>query len=158
MEQVENKVPNFIKNRIDLRHQTLSLFNSAVETLKSNENDVITIGADTGVLIMTNFGVVSGNIKELGTSEESTEETKPGQLVFKMLLEALLKTRNQYLSEDEESIGQENLRVINDSSFVVLENVVVTPFANPNVKTKFESLMLFTDQIVGITFGSVKID
>jgi|GEM_PF-1378407 len=154
MEQ-NNRTPNFLNNRVDLRYHTLTMLNSGIESLKSKENNEISISDDTRVFIMTNFGLIAADIKELGVSDNSSENVKPGQKLFQLMLEALLNSRNNYLSEQEELIGQGNLRVINDSSFVVLENVTVIPFANPNTKSNLDSLILFTDQIVGISFGTV---
>ncbi|AYB39708.1 hypothetical protein [Brevibacillus laterosporus] len=157
MEEI-NQTPNFIKNRIDLKIQTLTLFNSAIETMKSEGIAGISLGSDTNVLIITNFGIVSGDIKQIRVQENSDESEKPGQIVFKMLIETLVKSRNTFLSKEEDLIGHENVRAINDSSFVILENVTVTPFSNPNMKTHLESMILFSDQISGISYGASKVE
>ena len=44
---------------------------------------------------------------------------------------------------------------INDSVTIILKDVTIMPFSSPNVKINLSALSLFTDQIVGFTYGSL---
>lgn len=45
---------------------------------------------------------------------------------------------------------------INDSVTIILKDVTIMPFSSPNVKINLSALSLFTDQIVGFTYGSLQ--
>lgn len=140
----EEKVPTYIKNRVDLKASTIHSFSAAIEFLKT-PHDNISLGPDTRLILMTNFGMVEGTLQ---STMQSDDEKTTGTVIS----DALIKTRNTFLAEDEETLDTDTIS--NNFSLITISNAKVTPYSNPAAVSIYEVLNLFTDQIVGFTFGS----
>ncbi|MEZ2659278.1 hypothetical protein [Aneurinibacillus aneurinilyticus] len=162
MDEKKFEVPNFSQNTVDVKKYILGAFNTLVKGIQSGKMKGVEVGKDNQIMILTNFGTVYGNIQSL-TEEHDNNNATPwdaSQEFMKIINEQALQLSEHLLSRDEKEISPENLRVINHSSPIYLENVTVIPYANPSSNLKFPSLLIFSDQIVGISFGSpqVKLD
>lgn len=141
----DKEVPNFIKNRVDLRFLTVNCFNGAIELLKAGKLKNISMTRETQTIIITNFGVITGKILNW---EENQEDD-----FFKATIDGAVDSRNKLLSKIEQE-NTEELRPINDSSFIVVKNANIKPYANPTSNFSIAEMILFTDQIVGLSAGS----
>lgn len=151
----DNKLPELIKNRLDLKMITLTSVMDTIDILKSGKIDGISISPKTSIMIFTNFGMVEGENVCFSDSEDS-KPLSTSEIV-KKLIETCFIIRNNEIAKLEEE--NKDLKLINDSSAVILENVTITPYANPMNKLRMQHLILFTDQIAGISFGEFqKID
>lgn len=141
----DNKVPRFLKNRLDLRFYTVNCFSEAIEYIKAGKIENVSMSQDTKTIIITNFGIITGDILNYGEEEDGD--------ILKAIIDGTVGSRNRSLSEIEEE-NTENLRPINDSSFIIVKNAKIRPYANFTNNFKIAEMMLFTDQIVGLSAGS----
>ena len=137
----EKKIPDFIKNRLDVKCQSVYAFDAAVEMLKLPKDHIL-LSPETKVIIVTNFGTVVGEM--VGPQEK-------GETISQMVINSFISSRNNIWADNES-----DKNVINNSSIVIVKNAKVTPFANPICSTNFEILCLFSDQIVGFSFGAAE--
>lgn len=141
---------DLIKDRIDLKSLTFQCFNTAIEVLKSNEFEGISVSPNTSLVILTDFGIIQGSyIPNLESEDDSNESA--GEIFVRTITGKVFEIRNKRLVE----LKSENpeLKLINDSSSIVLSDVTITPYSNPSSKSHIGLLTLFTDQIVGFSFG-----
>jgi len=141
-----DNIPELLKNRIDVKAFTFDALCTAIDTIKSGEVEGVSIDAEAKIIIFTNFGIVEGTPISLLPKNSESNTSNIGALY-----KAIFKARNINLKELESQ--NENLTLINDASVIVLENAVITPYANPLNKTHSNNLVLFTDQIVGLAIG-----
>jgi hypothetical protein len=141
----EAKVPNFLQNRIDLKAMTIRTFGVTIDTFRNLPDRPY---GDLNSIVMTNFGLIEGEIIDL--SDEGDERVLP----FKSLAVAMFDARNNVLTERESLIGEENIRVVNDSSMFLVVNATLIPFSNPQNRFNIGEILLFTDQVVGLTAGN----
>lgn len=87
--------------------------------------------------VITNFGHVYCEVCD--SSEPSSDSEK-------ITLEAL-----KFIGESAKRLPKNN----GNSQIVTLKNVTIKPFTNPNLAVNYKVLVLFVDQIVGITFGYI---
>lgn len=116
---------------MNLRKFTIENFERILDSLK--QNDKI---SDCNFIIITNFAYIVCGIFQ-----------------------------GENLSSDDEEIARKVLDAVNnilpksannDSTTILLKNVVIRPFINPAVQLYHKTLVLFVDQIVGITFGNLR--
>ncbi|MED0670585.1 hypothetical protein P4S95_10270 [Aneurinibacillus aneurinilyticus] len=153
MDEITYEVPNFVQNTIDMKRAILLSFNAAIEGIKSGEIKSAQVNDGGQMMIMTNFGIVYCDIKSLDEEVDTTNSSDVNQIISEVLTNQVIKGTDHAIAQYEKEIGTENLRVINDSSPIYLENVTVIPYGNPAAKFNFPSLLLFSDQIVGISAG-----
>jgi hypothetical protein len=135
-----------IRKGIDLKALKVYMFNSILESFKSGEFEGITVGKDTKTLLITNFGVVEGTIRKIGDYEESNLS----QVFFSSVTSSMLKAANEEMSKLEED---RDITEINQSTMIYLTDVLISPFDNPRSKTQLDNLLLFSDQVVGVSAG-----
>lgn len=145
-----NKVPQFMQNGIDFKKAVASYFYGMIDMAKNGELDGITIGEKTNVKILTNFGTIDGRAIYFDEASEGKMATDDSA---SFLYASVIKAVDMTMADQEAKIGSDNLRVINQTGRLVLADAVVTPYANPSFKFNYTRLLVFTDQIVGITFG-----
>lgn len=142
----EIKEPNFLKSSIDFKKMTVMTFFDAIERMKKGEIEGVTIGSKTALRVITNFGLIEGKAVFL---DASGKQSAPVDTLYF----ALLQGADILMSDLEADITPENLRTINQTGRLLLKDVIITPFSSPQNKFSLERLLIFTDQIVGITFG-----
>jgi len=134
---LELNKPNFIKNRVDLKAATVNMFASAINVLKTDNTELVS--KETKVFLFTNFGVIEGDIPV--TEEENLSSDPIGNAFFQI--------RNNGLAKIEEE--SEKLQVSNNVSIVTIRDAIIHPFNGET--SSIGILYLFSDQIVGFTYG-----
>jgi hypothetical protein len=133
------KTPNFIQERIDLKNESI------LATVRVLGNQGLEDGRE--VTILSTIGLVKGTVQsEFGLEEEGNEVIKQN--------DAIMKERNEYLADVIED--DESPLVINNYALLTLTDVEIIPF-NPcsGSSFKMDVLNLFSDQIVGYTYGKL---
>lgn len=141
-----NNNSKFKNDSLDLKAFTFECFSTAIEILKSGEIEGISIGENTSVLILTDIGLVEGTIMM-----KNPANTNPNERFAHFVMTNTINAFNEQLDK----IKSENsaLSIINNSDSIILKNVVITPYSNPGSKINLATLILFTDKILGISFG-----
>lgn len=119
---------------VDIRALTFESFRYTLKTMQGKPDSVL---KDNCVIVLTNFGQIFCKIDD----KESI-----GEIIAK----AVLKARDSTL----ETIEPET-PTINECKTLLLKDVVIIPFANPQVRLNYNVITLFTDQIVGLSIGSL---
>ena len=121
-----------------LKH--LIAMSAVIETLKTGiaDNDFsVSMSEDTKMMFYTSSACISGDFylpdQDSGITQFSEKE----------LLDVIIKTSSEVLKDNGTS----------ESSPIYLKNVTITPFSNPNVKMKLEFFCLYSEQVVGLSFG-----
>jgi len=149
MSEEENKVPDFMVNSLDFKKVVVSNFCSMIDTFKTGNIEGISMSQDTTVKIIMNFGVIDGQVI---LSEESLDKlTNENFSAF--IYNTLNQSANGFMATYEAKIGVDSLKPINQTGRLVIANATITPFANLQSTYKVERMLIFTDQIVGITIG-----
>ena len=125
-----------MEKNVNMRAVTFLAFREALRILQSEEGKYHVL-KDNRLIILTDFGQIFCNV----------DNDTPDSL-GKFLANTVLNIRDKSL----EGLSSE-VSVTDDCELLVLENVVVVPFANPQVRLNYNVLTLFADQIVGISFG-----
>ena len=143
MSEEKLEIPKLLEDRIDLRALTVNTFIQAIELLTSGKLDSISVDNNTKVVIYTTIGTITGQLFE-EFKENSTEQH------YSIIHEQIMKSRNFKLEQFEK---EDVNRIINDSGYIALSNVTISPYGNP-AEHKMPYFLLFPEQIVGITFGT----
>lgn len=141
MNEVENssKAPDFITNRLDVKFHTIVAFQAAINKIKESNAETLSIGPETQVHIITNFGTVTGEI----VMDHLVKE------VINVLETVVVDSRNEELSrmETADSI------IVNNTATLFIRNAVLRPFTDPRHTIEYPSFHIFVDQIVGFSWG-----
>ncbi|WP_034440340.1 hypothetical protein [Clostridium ihumii] len=138
--------PNLIEDRIDLKCLTFDCFCKSIDFLKSGELKNISVGENTTIVILTNFGIMEGIPLKLSNTKDT-----PSEILINELIPKIFEIRNDEIIRLKEK--NENLSLINDTSSILLKDVTIRPYSNPECISHIKYLTLFSDQIVGISFG-----
>ena len=122
-----------MQNKIDIKAVKLnalgSILNSPEVGLSKNR-----------VVLLTDSSLIYGTYVD---QNKIAEDTKNAELsLHKIVLDAA-KSYSKSATEG----------TINSSVSIVLKDVTIMPFAAPNVKINLATLSIFSDQIVGYTYG-----
>lgn len=149
---MQNPTSKLLANEIDLKSLTFhcidEMLNASLDTIKSGEIEGASINGDINTIIVTNFGIVKGDLVKEQTSTNDESLGFSEAVILKSI-----EIRNDEISKLENENAQ--LKLINDTRAIVLKNVTITPYANSNTPFKLENLILFSDQIVGISIGEI---
>lgn len=144
---MENEKPKLMENSIDLKALTFTSFSEIVNFMKSSKDPVI--GPNTSIVLLTNFGIVQGTQMEFNATEDDSVNA-----VMNVIISNTFDLRNKHISKLENQ--NEQLKIINDCRSIVLKDVTITTYVNPDSKINLGQLILFSDQIVGMSFGEMK--
>lgn len=147
----ENQTPNFMVNSIDFKKTVINYFFQMVNAIKNGEIEGVTFGEKNTVRILTNFGLIEGKV--INFDEEGMEQITAEKDFASIFYSAAIKGADMSMAKYEDEIGSDKLKVVNQTGRLVLADAVVSPYANPQNKFSISRLLVFTDQIVGITFG-----
>ncbi len=146
---MDNKQSKLLTSRIDMKNYTISMFAREIGTTYKDTSD-INNPHQIKPMFLTSFGMIQGELVE--NHNNSIQEDN--RSIIDPMFVPLMKKRNETIAEWEQEIG-ENARLINDCQFMMLKNVVVTPYASPQDHIELDELILFSDQIVGISAGKL---
>jgi hypothetical protein len=140
----EEKIPPFLKDCIDVKAMTIIGLSTAIKSMIKSKTEPI-LSTNTKVLIITNFGSIEGNIVSYLDNEEDSN-------LAKIISDGLFNVKNRMMSAIQDDIGQPI--VTNNTGIVTILDATVTPHGNPLVVSQYKILHIFSDQIVGFTFGN----
>lgn len=136
---------NTFKNWWDFKKLMLRSFGKTLRSRKEKG----AFDADTQVTILTNFGTVYADFLESGDLTSNKDLPLTDMYVqFKQALDQSL-----FAAEGEE--GETDIKVVVPSGAICLVNAVVVPYANLAKPMKYPELILYSDQIAGVTFSKV---
>ncbi len=148
---MNNDIPKLIKDRIDLKALTYDYCNSCVEILKNGKISEVSISQSTQVSIVTNFGLVTGDM--IKPFEDNEKELDVSTKLTSVIYEKTVELRNEHIQKLIDN--NPDVALINDSSILLLSNVTITPFGNPSNKFNLQNFCIFTSEILGFTFGEL---
>lgn len=119
---------------IDVRAMTFEAFRCAIEALQEKPDADL---KDNCVIILTNFGQIICKVDD----QESV-----GEIIAKVVLQVRDSTLQKIPPETP---------VINKCKTLLLKNVVIIPFSNPQLRLNYDVIALFTNQIAGISIGKL---
>lgn len=134
------EMPKSLENLIDLKLLTLKTFQMCIDRLKNDES--ITLSQKTNLIIFTSSASIMGTVV--------LDEDKD---IRDVLNSILLSTRKSLLKQIEHS----NSEVINRSGVIVIKDATIRPFSNPAATFNVAVLNIFTDQILGFSFGELQL-
>lgn len=137
IEEGTENCPEFIKKRIDVKVETIIAANTVLNELTKEKM----IHENAKIMIVTNFGVVEGTLKH---------EVDTNDMAQRISMDSA-KIRNNHLSKLEKEVASPI--ITNNNYFVTILDAKVIPFSNSRNKLTFAALNLFSDKIVGFTFG-----
>ncbi len=129
-----------ILSRVDLRQITIDELNGILKL--ANEEH----GATFKFLFLTNFGFIQGEIVDDLDGNVSQEELTD----FGIAINKTVEFRRETIMEAEKL--NDSLRPINDAGFFHLKNVIIKPYAGGS-RHQINEMIIFTDQITGLTFS-----
>ena len=144
----DNKKPIFITKSVDMKISLVNGFFKMIEVMKSGETQ-ITIDENTTLRILMTFGTIEGNVIN-DSHEKSIEKEDYSSILYSLSIKGV----DNNIANFEKEIGEENIKVVNYTERILLSNVTLIPFANPQHKFTYERLLIFSDQIVGVTVAS----
>ena len=144
----DNQKPIFMTKSVDMKTSLVNGFFKMIGIMKSGEIP-ITIDENTTLRILMTFGTIEGNV--VNESHEELIEKEDYASIFYSLS---IKGVDNNIANFEKEIGEENIKVINYAENILLSNVTLVPYTNPQTKFTYERLLIFSDQIVGVTVSS----
>lgn len=144
--------PKLIQNRIDLKCATYLTLNNAIDMFKSDDSKEISVSKNIKVSIFTSFGIIIGTVIHKFSLEDTTIEDTTKAFCY-TIFDKVIESRNSKFKELEEQ--NIDLKLINDSSVIFLEDTVILPYANPISKFKVGYFMVFGDEIKGLSVGEL---
>ena len=118
---------------VDLKAFTLQAYQSAFnETAQAQQDQRIILFTSSASIIGT---VVTGNERDSYCVANSTMLEKRDKLVKKL--------------------DEENIAFVNNAATIQLKNVTIRSFSNPNASFNLPVMNIFSDQILGFSFGEI---
>lgn len=118
---------------IDIRALTFEAFRGAVTVLQEKSDEL----KANSIIVITNFGHIFCKFDDNESIDEWISKT-------------ILNIRNSELKK----IPPET-PVVNQCKTLLLKNVTIIPFANPQASFNHNVITIFTDQIVGFSIGKL---
>lgn len=149
-QQQQQQQPLSTKNNLDTKIVAISAVDSFLRGVKSTDG----MEMDSGVklVILTSFGTISGTIAD--HDEDSPFLHNEGSSYSISVGNIIHGLRSSAIIDHEKEVGPDNVKLLNHSGYVELVDAVITPYANQETKIHMKSLVLFADQISGITLGT----
>ena len=119
---------------VDIHALTFDALQCALKTMQGKPDSVL---KDNCVIVLTNFGQIFCKLDD---------KKSIGEIIAK----AVLQARDSVLKNIEPETP-----TINECKTLILKDAIIIPFANPQVKINYNVITLFTDQIVGLSIGSL---
>lgn len=141
MSNSNKDLPKLLQNRIDNKGLTAGIVYDLVDIFNKKQTS-----ANTKVFFYTAFGIVTGNWV---ISDETEDETVNLQA---KLHKTIIKQKHDQIRKEEAE--NEHLRLINDSGTIPLVNATIRPYAGG--EHHLSDFLLFTDQIIGLSYGEEK--
>ncbi|MCG3418961.1 hypothetical protein [Oceanobacillus jordanicus] len=129
---------SFLEKRDFKALTTLNVY-SAVQIANENSDD------KNKIIFITNFGIVTAEKILTGDfKEDELNESNYSKFISQSAVSLTREALKEHNNED----------VLLDKTSFVLENVVIRPYGSDQINN-FSSLILFSDQIVGVSSGTL---
>lgn len=143
-EEQELEVPAFIDERIDVKAATVVSMQAVMQgILEENDEEA---SPPVRCSLLTSFGIVEGT---LVTDLERDGASQEQRYVVE-LYQRSIDVRNDELQKTADEMENEPI-IVNNVGAILMENVTITPYSNPEHKLRVGHLYLFSDQIAGLT-------
>lgn len=116
----------------------IARFTEAFNALKEEDETSVAL-SEAKIVLLTHTANITGEIIDLDEAVAFSES--------QLLAATVSRAIRDSIREEHEMNTPENAKVIH------LKNATVTPFAAPDTKMTYYYLAVYTDQIVGISFG-----
>lgn len=122
----------------DLKSLTVFSLYSFIQHSKEQGN----IGEDTNIIFTTSFGIVSASRIVSGPFKE---EKLTNENYSRFAMQTTVSNTNKFLAANE------NEDILDTQSSIILEDVTIQ---NGNYTTNMPTMILFSEDILGLSFGS----
>ncbi|WP_274363502.1 hypothetical protein [Paenibacillus thermotolerans] len=148
----ELQSPSFIDNRVDVKAATVVTLEFMFRALSENREPKEGDKKRPKFNLLTNFGLVEGAVVRGPAAEVEAEGDQAAErhvYVTEMFQQSMDIRNEQLKAAVDEMEGQPV--VVNNTGAILVEDVTITPYANPTHKIHMDHVYLFTDQIIGVT-------
>lgn len=122
--------------------------------LKLDETERTLFTENFKTILITSIGMIECEITNLGKELDDEIEKHPdAHYTYIKLFDSCLKARSELLMKDEENPDFYNWPSINQSKAILLKNVTIHHNVLNN-KVNMPYLWIFSDQIIGVTYGA----
>jgi hypothetical protein len=118
---------------------------AVLEKIRDGEIGSISIDSDSRLMILTHSALLTADLYTGNLNGDSDSNPAEDPLFFML--------KNVQAAYDNSREGIDNKLIP-----IYLKDVTIKPLSNTQETTKLPFLCLYSDQIVGITFGSVALD
>lgn len=142
----EIKLANLLKNRVDVKKETIRIFNSiynATRRLSADQPEPF----NNQVYLVTTQAIISGTIFDDCSNSEKINDG------IQTLEDEAFKYRNDYFNALESN--NESLQAINNSSIIIVRNATIRPLSNMAASINLPILYLFACDVIGFTVAGV---
>ncbi|WP_017727090.1 hypothetical protein [Halalkalibacterium ligniniphilum] len=139
-----NNKPHSLKNVIDYRFAQTIGFWKKFEAFKNNDY----ISSGSKFYLLTNFASITAEIVNTFENLDYVDWEDEEEAIFPFLSQS----GKELIQLQERIPGQEKIDVKNYHEMLVLKNVELTPYGSEKT-IRMQQMLLFSDQIVGMTFG-----
>lgn len=147
---LNKEMPHLLQNTVDIKGLTIESMKETIKAIGPSPDDVFSLPSEPKILFVTNFGLIKGNFIDLRSVEEGTSL---GEEDFtRILYKSVLVARDEHIKGIEKTKGPEKLQLMNGASAFYLEDVTLTPFANPAQPIHFPGFILFASDVTGVKF------
>lgn len=139
-----------INERIDVKAATIISLHTGVTVINEGSIEGIEASGEMELVYITNAGFVTGKLVNIDDAANIDNATKNFN---SYLFASSVKSRNTSIADEESK--NENLKLISDTATIYLKNATLRSFAAPNNVINFGDLLLFADQILGVSMKVV---
>ncbi|BFH15645.1 hypothetical protein WJ0W_003540 [Paenibacillus melissococcoides] len=143
-------IPKTAIDKVDFKSYHITRYADTVESLKSGKE--VQFGPDTKVMFLTHSAQITGNVVDALSDGVDESETRT-EIFLKTFMRTITNSIIKELSGDESGAPVESAAFSNIFKVINLKNVEVMMFSNPENIFSYNHMTLYTDQIVGISFG-----
>jgi hypothetical protein len=129
---------NGIDNRRDIKASTLICAAVGIDSLKTSKE--VSVKPDTKLIILTTSSIIYGTVL-LDNNNDN-----PALVINHAINEA----RNNFLKEEQ----SDNDVIVNNSAYLRIKDATIRPLAGGR-DFHFQILNIFSDQILGFSFGEI---
>ncbi|EJW14776.1 hypothetical protein M5X00_31595 [Paenibacillus alvei] len=152
----ELKIPKSFDYLIDCKGNHVERFSNAIEFLKTSEK--FDQYRNSKVVLLTHSTQITGDVFHLDDEDSEDDEFSFAFTSAKSIATATRNTFNEAIIEHEKTHTEKPISFSNVHKVIHLRNAVVMPLANPANKFNYHYLAVYTDQVVGLSFGEVEIE
>lgn len=142
MSGFNSELPKTLDERIDYKTLMSSILYNLIDQIKKDKPEA----NNTKMYFYTTIGMIEGTWLPL--DEDSDDKYKTQETLHKLIMEH----RNKTISKEE--LENKTFKLVNDSGAIPLVNVKLTTYSGREHHLSY--FLLFSDQIVGLSYGELK--